>query len=498
MAPAQRRGWLLRRLRARPGVQLNGGAVAQDADLANLRKIDHIVVLMLENRSFDHMLGYLSLEGGRDDVDGLREGLGNDYDGRRYPIHHLETTAILDDPDHSARSVDLQLGGGAMNGFVASFADTLSRRGVEVRDPGRVMGYYDAADVPVYDHLARQFAVCDRWFSSVPGATWPNRLYAISGGAARSRDDLPHNRPPMYNQPSFVRHLDAHGVTWRWYSFEVGTLRLADARYKLGHHDRFAFFSRENLNWKAALEIRMDAFASSFLEDAARGTLPSVSWIDPNFSNFNPIGFQPNDDHAPADIKDGQELVLAVYHALATSPQWDKTMLVIAYDEHGGFYDHVPPPAAPDDNQRTFGRYGVRVPALVVSPWIQPGSVSNTVFDHTSIIKTILLRFAPDALSRPKRHRRLLARVTGAGHPRYPGTRVVQAHDLGELLTRSAPRPAPDRFALIQDAAARAAARPQGAKIHGDALRPPATDLQIKLAAAARELRRRGHPEGRP
>ena len=209
------------------------------------------------------------------------------------------------------------------------------------------MGYYDAADVPVYDHLARQFAVCDRWFSSVPGATWPNRLYAISGGAARSRDDLPHNRPPMYNQPSFVRHLDAHGVSWRWYSFEVGTLRLADARYKLGHHDRFAFFSRENLNWKAALEIRMDAFASSFLEDAARGTLPSVSWIDPNFSNFNPIGFQPNDDHAPADIKDGQELVLAVYHALAAGPQWDKTMLVIAYDEHGGFYDHVPPPGRP-------------------------------------------------------------------------------------------------------------------------------------------------------
>jgi phospholipase C len=482
-----------------PGSQMNGGVVAQDAGLANLQKIDHIVVLMLENRSFDHMLGYLSLEGGRDDIDGLREDLANDYDGRRYPVHHLGTTAILDDPDHSARSVDLQLGGSAMNGFVASFADTLSRRGVEVRDPGRVMGYYNAADVPVYDHLARQFAVCDRWFSSVPGATWPNRLYAISGRAARSRDDLPHNRPPMYNQPSFVRHLDAHDVTWRWYSFEVGTLRLADARYKLGHHDRFAFFSRENLNWKAALEIRMDAFASSFLDDAARGTLPSVSWIDPNFSNFNPIGFQPNDDHAPADIKDGQELVLAVYHALASGPQWDKTMLVIVYDEHGGFYDHVPPPAAPDDNPRTFGRYGVRVPALVVSPWIEPGAVSKTVFDHTSIIKTILLRFAPDALSQPKRHCGPLALITRAGHPRYPGTRVAQARDLGELLTSSAPRPAPDRFALIQDAAAHAAARPQGAKIHGDALGlPPATDLQIRMAAAARELRRRGHPEGRP
>jgi phospholipase C len=354
--------------------------------MANLDKIDHIVVLMLENRSFDHMLGYLSLEGGRDDIDGLREEFANDHEGRGYPVRHLETTAIPDDPDHSASSVDLQVGGGKMDGFVASFADTLARHGVQDGDPGRVMGYYNAADVPVYDHLARHFAVCDHWFSSVPGATWPNRLYAISGSAARSRDDLPQHVPPMYNQPSFVRHLDAHGVTWRWYSFEVGTLRLADARYALGHHDSFAFFSRENLDWKAALEVRIDSRAASFLEDAARGTLPSVSWIDPNFSDFNPIGFQPNDDHAPADIKDGQELVLAVYHALAAGPQWEKTMLVVFYDEHGGFYDHVPPPAAADDNQAMFGRYGVRVPALIVSPWIEPGSVSTTVFDHTSII----------------------------------------------------------------------------------------------------------------
>jgi phospholipase C len=474
-------------------------AATQELGAGNLGKIDHVVVLMLENRSFDHMLGYLSLEGGRDDIDGLREEFANDHDGRRYPVRHLETTVIPDDPDHSARSVDLQIGGGAMSGFVASYAETLSGRGIQDADPGRVMGYYNAADVPVYDHLARQFAVCDRWFSSVPGATWPNRLYALSGRAARSRDDLPRNVPPMYNQPSFVRHLDARGVTWRWYSFEVGTLRMADARYALGHHDRFAFFSRENLNWKAALEIRIDAWAASFLEDAARGTLPSVSWIDPNFSNFNPIGFQPNDDHAPADIKDGQELVLAVYHALATGPQWDKTMLIVFYDEHGGFYDHVPPPAAADDDQRMFGRYGVRVPALIVSPWIEPGSVSKTVFDHTSIIKTILRRFAPDALDPPGRRRGLLARAASAGGPRYLGTRVAQAHDLAELLTRTAPRPAPDRVTLIQDSIARAAARPQGAPIPADAHGPqPATDLQIRIAAAARELRRRGHPENQP
>jgi phospholipase C len=476
-----------------------GLVVTKDSRLANLEKVDHIVVLMLENRSFDHMLGYLSLEGRRGDVDGLRAEFANERDGRVYAVHHLDSTAIADDPDHSGDAVELQLGGGKMDGFVESFAKTLADRGVEDADPCRVMGYYNAADVPVYDHLAREFAICDRWHSSVPGATWPNRLYAISGHAAGSRDDLPLNLPPIYDEPSFVRHLDAHDISWRWYSFEGGSLRFADAHYLLGHHDRFAYFSKGNLSWKSDFQVTVDTDAPSFLEDAARGALPSVAWIDPNFSNFNPIGFQPNDDHAPADIKDGQELVLAVYHALATSPQWDKTLLIIFYDEHGGFFDHVAPPEAPDDDPEKFGRYGVRVPALIVSPWIEPRSVSHTLFDHTSIMKTILLRFCPDALEKPKPHHRLLARVKRLGHARYMGERVAHANDLGELLTRTEPRPAPGRYALIEDAAAHAAARPKGAAIDQDALeRQPMTDLQIRIASANRELRRLGHPAGRP
>src|ERR1700722_13546748 len=281
IAPAECHAWLLRRPFEQAGVQTNGGAVGQDAGMANLGKIDHIVVLMLENRSFDHMLGYLSLEGGRNDIDGLRPEFANEHDGHGYPVHHLDCTAIADDPDHSSAAVDLQVGGGAMDGFAASYAATLASRGIKDGDPGRVLGYYNADDVPVYDHLARQFAVCDRWFSSVPGATWPNRLYAICGRAAGSRDDLPRNMPPLYNQPSFVRHLDAHGISWRWYSFEAaGTLRFADAHYALGHHDRFAFFSRTKMNWKSRLE-RVDADAASFLEDAARGQLPAGAWIDP-------------------------------------------------------------------------------------------------------------------------------------------------------------------------------------------------------------------------
>ena len=138
------------------------------------------------------------------------------------------------------------------------------------------------------------------------------------------------------------------------------------------------------------------------------------AWIDPNFSNFNPVGFQPNDDHAPADIKDGQELVLAVYHALATSPQWEKTLLVIFYDEHGGFFDHVAPPGAPDDDPQMFGRYGVRVPALVVSPWVEPRSVS-----HDGLGSHVDYQDDPAALLPRRAQRpRAASRAARAGHER--------------------------------------------------------------------------------
>jgi phospholipase C len=470
----------------------------EETRIANLQKIDHVVVLMLENRSFDHILGYLSLEGARSDVDGLQADFVNEHAGRTYAVNHLASTAIRDDPDHSSAAIDLQIGGGQMNGFVSSYAASLMAGGEKDADPGRVMGYYNGADVAVYDHLAREFAICDRWFSSVPGSTWPNRLYALCGRADGSRDDRPPHVPPVYNCPSFVRHLDANDVLWRWYSFEVATLRLADARYKLGHHDRFAFFSKQNLNWKTDAEARIDIGDPSFLDDAASGSLPRVAWIDPNFSEYDPIGFQPNDDHAPADIKDGQELVLAVYQALATGPLWQKTLLIVLYDEHGGFFDHVPPPAAADDDPKTFGRYGVRVPALIVSPWIEPGAISHTLFDHTSIIKTILQRFCPDALQKPMPHRALLARTKRLGS-RYLGARVAHANDLGELLTRTEPRPAPDRSALIEEAAARAADRPKDAPIDQDEMASrPMTDLQKRMAEARRELTGLGHPADRP
>lgn len=381
-------------------------------DLTNLNKIEHIVVLMMENRSFDHLLGYLALEGGRTDVDGLTSDMFNiSTNGTVHRIHHLENTTFELDPCHEGNGVDEQISNNN-GGFVLNF-----ERMCRPVDPGGVMGYHNAADLPVYDHLAREFTICDRWFSSTPGETWPNRLYALTGHSDGSRD----NRSlPLYNEPSFVRHLDAGDISWRWYSHDYPTLRLADRSYRAGHINHFFSFRR------------VFALENDFFSHAATGKLAAVSWIDPNFASIGSLS-NANDDHAPADLRAGQTLVNEIYQALLNSPAWEKVLLIIVYDEHGGFYDHVPPPFAVDDAPN-FRRYGCRVPAFIVSPWVKRSGVSHTLFDHTSIIKTILLRFC---------------RQSNGTIPDM-GARVAAANHLGELLTERSPRLAPVASELQQ------------------------------------------------
>jgi phospholipase C len=443
-----------------------------DESSANLEKIEHIVVLMLENRSFDHMLGYLSLEAGRSDVDGLKPGLSNTYKGKKYPIRHLQRTALTkpEDPCHGGACIAEQVANG-MGGFVSNYAKSRPQAPhVDV-----VMGYYSGADLPTYDHLAREFCVCDRWFSSVPGATWPNRLYAVAGRAAGSKDP---KKIPIYNVPSFARQLDAAKVSWRWYTHDVATLRFSDEQYYLGSDSHFAYFDRRSI-----LAPR------NFLDVTQDGKLPAVSWIDPNFYDVSFIGPSgSNDDHPPSDIRAGQELVLKTYTALLNSPNWNKTMLVITYDEHGGFYDHVQPLAAEDDSP-AFRSYGVRVPALIVSPWTERQSVSNTLYDHTSIIKTILLRFCQ----------------RNNGQIPDMGSRVNHANHLGDTLTLNTARePTPLaayrhavdaitawRSEVFRD---RVLMRPTEQVADPTAL----TDLQQQVLAAKAQLRARGLPEGQP
>jgi phospholipase C len=466
-----------------------------------LDAVEHIVVLMLENRSFDHMLGYLSLPAelggrGRGDIDGLTgpETNFNTFENTTHAIHHLDRFKFdteVEDPDHSGHSVDEQLAGNS-GGFVANFARVSQARaaklGQPVPDPGLVMGYYNGDDLPVYDHLASEYCIVDRWFSSVPGATWPNRLYSVTGGAAGSRDDV---SPPLYSLPSFVRYLDQAGVSWGWYSYDPATLRAIDPAYRLSGHDHFSYVDSRKLSTKErAVGELMDEDAS-LLDDAATGQLPAVSWIDPHFKDLRVLGPDSNDDHPPTDVRAGQDLVLTVYHALSTSPAWPKTLLIITYDEHGGFYDHVQPPDAVDDDHN-FRKLGVRVPALLVSPLVVPGSSSTGLlgrdvhFDHTSIIKTILTRFCQANGQIPS----MTARVAAANH-------------LGGLLTSG---PARDQVADHADLAEKliawradfARARFENPVAHAGGAPGQLTDLQTGFYEVARLLRRAGLPGGHP
>jgi phospholipase C len=392
------------------------GFVSVDLDdsVAALDEIEHVVVLMLENRSFDHMLGYLGLEPGGLDVDGLRDGMANMHDGRSYPIFRLTRTALgkAQDPCHSGACVDEQLAKGN-GGFAANYVETRDDPGAA--DPVVVMGYHDGRQLPIYDFLARRFCVCDRWFCPVRGATFPNRLYAVAGRAAGSRDNA---SPPVYHLPSIVRRLDDAGASWRWYTHELfPTIWAVDRDYLPRTFDNVRPFSSPF------------SFAD-FFSAAREGTLPNLAWIDPNFVDVGgAVGS--NDDHPPSDVRAGQELVLRVFNALVRSPAWERTLLVVTYDEHGGFFDHVEPPAVEDDGPSPeFHAYGPRVPALVVSPRVRAG-VSHEVFDHTSIIKTCLVRFCrrdgviPDM-----------------------GARVGAANHLGALLEKDVVVERPDEATL--------------------------------------------------
>ncbi len=457
---------------ARTSLRASAAAASGDAqDLTKLEQIEHIVVLMLENRSFDHMLGYLSLELGRTDIDGLRPEKANRYRGHDYPVHHLDrrTLTKAEDPAHDGPSIAAQLSN-QNGGFVANYAKERPAAG----DKGIVMGYYNGDDLPTYDHLAREYCVCDRWFSSVPGATWPNRLYAVAGKAAGSKNG---KKLPIYDLPSFVRHLQRRKVSWRWYAHDISTLRLIDSKYRIGAFSHFSYFDRHSLFVR-----------ENFLDHARTGDLAAVSWIDPNFVDFNYYGpAGSNDDHPPSDVMAGQEFVFKLYDAVVRSPAWPKTLLVITYDEHGGFYDHVTPPAAADASP-SFRSYGARVPAIVVSPWVDRGSSSHLVFDHTSIIKTILTRFARNA---------------GGSIPNM-GDRVANAQTLAPLLTRDRPRAAERASAYehLIDTFARWHADLTRQRLRAG-VAPAASpddlhDLQREVLAAKKKLREEGLPEGQP
>jgi phospholipase C len=317
--------------------------------------IDTIVVLMMENRSFDHFLGSLKLVEGRD-VDGLTAEMSNaDADGVVYPVVPTQVTCLAD-PPHSWSPAHEQFDDGANDGFVRAYAE----RGAS--EPGEVMGYHVRADLPITYALTDAYCLCDRYFCSVMGPTWPNRMYAHAG-TSDGQDDNSLPEGGGFTFPTVWTKLDEAGVAWRYYYVDLPFLGL------------FANHLRDG-TW---------AFLEDFIDDAADGTLPPVVWIDP--------GFTFDDDHPPHHPGLGQELIARVYKALASSPQWKRCLFLITYDEHGGFFDHVPPPTTDDDfAEQGFDQLGFRVPSIVIGPWVRAG-VDSTEYNHASWIKYVCERF---------------------------------------------------------------------------------------------------------
>ena len=407
-----------------------------DFSPGNLANVDHIVVLMMENRSFDHMFGYLSLPTraggmGRTDVDGLKGGESNSYLGTDYPSYLLTDTLFAPDPSHGHEPVTHAIHGGHMDGFASSFGQAHGRP-----IAGKIMGYHTGATVPSHDALARDFSIGHRWFASHPGPTFCNRFYLLTGRLNldprgfwefdNSSPILPVFTPTIFDYLSDPTHSDTdEPVSWAYFEHGYCTLRF---------YERYTF---DNSHIFTADDPEYGFFART-----AAGTLPSVSFIDPHFVEYPPDA---TCDGPPADVTDGQQFIRKVVEAVVASPAWDKTMLVIVYDEHGGFYDHVAPPAAPAVSpDLPITTLGVRVPAFVISPWVKAGGVfgydspvvegggvvstgvrvtervapsplQGVHFDHTSILKTIARRFM-------------------SKNPPYMGARFAAANDLSGVI----------------------------------------------------------------
>lgn len=354
--------------------------------------IEHVVVLMLENRSFDHMLGALrAFNNDLDGVDPRNPGVNLDAANGNTPYEQTPTASqvVRDDfkVPHEFVNVTRQIAGG-----MAHFVDEYRRVNTKAptADAQQVMAYFKDGDLPVLHTLAKSFTVCDRWFSSMPGPTWPNRFFVHSGtslGDVLMPDgavDTVRMFFGRYSQRTLYDELSANGVSWAIYHGGIPQSIVLSRLKRMYFTDRFR---------------GMEEFSRDCENEAA---FPQYSFIEPRY--FDGSRGVENDQHSPAGIVAGEDLIAQVYNAIrANQKLWESTLLVITYDEHGGFYDHVVPPAtvAPDEHtdNYAFDQLGVRVPAILVSPWVSQ-SVDHTVYDHTSVLRYVCEKWGLPAMCR--------------------------------------------------------------------------------------------------
>jgi phospholipase C len=406
-----------------------------------LESVEHVVVLMLENRSFDHMLGFLYADTPTPNVsplghpfDGLTGTEANkDAGGTDVPVFRI--TAGQENaywyplclPGEGYVKTNQQLFGitpppeppvATNQGFVTSFIAELAHprsAPLQGATASSIMGMYTPEMLPILSGLAKGYAVCDRWFASVPSETFPNRAFALAGTSLGRLMDS----KGFFDTPSIFGRLTAKPLSWKIYGYTrkpLTQMDFPDTRHApAGNFGLFADFKAE----------------------AGAGTLPAFAFLEPEWASGGPT--LQNDQHPVSSLANGEAFIAEAYRAVKDGPGWNSTLLVITYDEHGGCYDHVPPPlgaTAPDDSpveqHFDFKRFGVRVPTVLVSPLIEAGTVyrapaASPPLDHTSLLATIERRWGIDPL----------------------GRRDAAAADVGSVLTLAEPR-TDDPLAAVQ------------------------------------------------
>jgi len=332
-------------------------AAARNKNLPKPQKsgIEHIIVVMMENRSFDHLLGWLP------NADGKQAGLiYTDRNGVAFPTLPLAPDyqgCGHPDPDHSYAGGRIEYNNGACDGWLRAGAND-----------AYAIGYYTQADVPFLGNAALSWTPCDRYFTSIMAGTFPNRIYQH----AAQTDRLDNSLLPISNLPTIWDRLADHSLSATYYFSDFPFLALWGTKY-----------------------VGISRHTSQFFADCAAGTLPQVSFVEPRF--FGEAQGISNDYHPHSDIRKGEAFLNDVYEAVISSPNWKNTVLVVNFDEWGGLFDHVPPPSAPippaDAALGSDGLMGFRVPALVVSPWSPRGTVAHDVYDHCSVLKMIEWRW---------------------------------------------------------------------------------------------------------
>lgn len=393
-----------------------------------LGKIQHIVHLMLENRSFDQMLGFLyadtnNVSPSGQAFDGLSGNETNpDSSSREVKVYRIEATAPHPylmpgaDPGEGFFNTNYQLfetddpvdgqaptNRGFVRNFEAAIASDISRHYKDTLPgtlPAHIMGMYTPELLPVLATLARSYAVCDRWFASVPSMTMPNRAFALAGTSQGHLDD----HVKIFTCPSIFGRLSAKKLDWAIFGYN---------RDPLTRHD---FPDTQHAD-----ESHFGHFRD-FQQRARAGKLPVYTFLEPSWDASG------NSQHPNYDVAKGEQLIRDVYRALRDGAHWESTLLVISYDEHGGNYDHVAPPwGVPGPGDGTlgehgfdFGRLGVRVPAVLVSPWIESGTVfrSPGFIDHTSVLRTIHERWDTQVLTRRDASAASLGDALTLAHPR--------------------------------------------------------------------------------